>query len=84
MTEQLCEAGADIQAFNVRQDSALHVAASGGHVDVLLCLLDHRANLMARNRYGATPWDAAQESGTANARICADILYTRHCLLHDG
>lgn len=47
--EKLLELGADPNAANVRQNTALHLACQQGHLDVVRCLMRHGANMRARN-----------------------------------
>ena len=43
--------------------TALHRAAYRGHEDVVECLLNHKADVNAKNQKGLTPLDFAKNSG---------------------
>ncbi|KAF8490662.1 hypothetical protein F5888DRAFT_1098085 [Russula emetica] len=45
----------------------LHVAASGGHSDILSLLIEHGADMNGRGRYGGTPLHRASEKGRLEA-----------------
>jgi len=55
----LVAAGADVNAVNVRGQTALHGAALFGFNDVVKCLAAHHARLDAKDARGMTPIDAA-------------------------
>lgn len=47
--------------------TALHLAASEGHVDVIRYLLEHGADTAAVDRWGGTPWSDANKAGHTEA-----------------
>jgi|EP01043_Picozoa_sp_COSAG02_P026283 ankyrin repeat protein len=47
--------GLDIHDVDVQGNTALHLAAAGGHVPVALCLLANGADMHAKNYYGNPP-----------------------------
>lgn len=53
--------------INAARDSdgatALHLAAGGGHLDVIYCLVDGRANVRAKDKAGAIPLHLAASKG---------------------
>jgi truncated hemoglobin YjbI len=56
----LIAAGADVNACGgVTRATPLHMAARRGYVEIALALLDHGANLQARDRKGDTPLQRA-------------------------
>ena len=65
--EQLCleaiklelELGADVNAATGRGQTALHAAAHSGVNTILQYLVDHGANLNAKDILGQTPWNMA-------------------------
>jgi ankyrin repeat protein len=59
----LIEKGADVNAASKDEWTALLLAASGGHVDVVKMLLAHQADLKARNRLGETALEVAELRG---------------------
>lgn len=48
---------------NKQSESALHLAAEKGHLDLIRLLVEHGAELEAQNRYGATPLSDAVSNG---------------------
>jgi ankyrin repeat protein len=50
-------------------NTALHLAASGGHVSVVLCLLNHGADLLARNFFCNTCMDLGRERADLKAAL---------------
>lgn len=55
--------GADLNAKDDFDDTALHQASANGHIEVVKVLLDNRVKVMARNHEGDTPLKLAIESG---------------------
>lgn len=53
VTELLSE-GIDVNSIDLDGRTALHVAACEGHVEVVKLLLDWKANIEARDRWGST------------------------------
>ncbi|XP_052276982.1 integrin-linked protein kinase-like isoform X2 [Dreissena polymorpha] len=51
----LIQRGARINATNMGDDTALHLACSHGHRDIVGMLLHHKANINAINEHGNTP-----------------------------
>eukprot|EP00198_Chlamydomonas_reinhardtii_P006977 XP_001696313.1 predicted protein [Chlamydomonas reinhardtii] len=56
----LLERGADVNAIDLGDNTALHWAAMRGHVEVVRCLLGAGADRAAANAQGRTPLDLAQ------------------------
>jgi len=55
--------GAFVNARNSRGDTALHIAAYRGHVDIIMTLLRAKADVSIRNEKGKTPQQEALEGG---------------------
>lgn len=57
-----------INIKNADGDTALHLAAEGGHTAAIVALLKVPwINVNANNKYGATPWRRAMEEGHIKA-----------------
>ncbi|GKB21267.1 integrin-linked protein kinase 1-like protein isoform X2 [Tanacetum coccineum] len=52
--EVLDEDGVDVNSIDLDGRTALHIAASEGHVEVVKFLLSRKANIDARDRWGST------------------------------
>jgi ankyrin repeat protein len=74
-------AGADVNAQDSYGESALHAAASAGHLDIVRILaVEHEAALDVQNWEGWTPLICAVVRGhTAVAKFLAERV---RCLLH--
>jgi ammonium transporter Rh len=64
-------AGVDASSADYDYRSALHIAASEGHLEVLQELIKEGANVHAKDRFGSTPLDDAIHGGH---RVCAETL----------
>ena len=49
----------DVNAADYDKRTALHLAASEGHYEIVKILLESRASINARDRWGSTPLDDA-------------------------
>eukprot|EP00767_Chilomastix_cuspidata_P002317 gnl/Chilomastix_cuspidata/2445.p1 GENE.gnl/Chilomastix_cuspidata/2445~~gnl/Chilomastix_cuspidata/2445.p1 ORF type:complete len:1440 (+),score=199.40 gnl/Chilomastix_cuspidata/2445:45-4322(+) len=59
----LCENGVNVNKPDIfTGETALHAASSFGYVEIIDCLLDFGANLLATNNYGLTPLCVSRES----------------------
>lgn len=63
----LIDAGADVLAIDVRNETRLHIAALDGETEVVQLLLDAGANVLAGNFYGATPLHMAVKNDHEDA-----------------
>ena len=73
IVRRLVQHGANIHVMSNRnsmtnpseeqQGTALHLAASGGHMDTALLLLEHGASLSLRDPLGRTPLMRAEQAG---------------------
>ncbi|PTB35226.1 hypothetical protein M441DRAFT_205267, partial [Trichoderma asperellum CBS 433.97] len=63
----LINAGADVLAIDVRNETRLHIAALDGETEVVQLLLDAGANVLAGNFYGATPLHMAVKNDHEDA-----------------
>ena len=63
--------GVNPSATDYDYRSALHIAASDGHVEAINALLEEGANVQAKDRFGSSPLDEAVNNGH---KQCADIL----------
>lgn len=66
LVKVLIEAGSQVNRQNVHGKSALHYAASKGHVPIIYLLLEHKADKTLKFE-GKTPYDLALESGNKEA-----------------
>ena len=55
MVRFLVENGADVNARDEDDQTALHEAAHKGHIDVVRFLVENGADVNARNKYDQTP-----------------------------
>lgn len=63
----LRQPGTAIDAFDSVGNTPLHRASWGGHLQIVLCLLEHGANPLLRNRDGLTPMELAGTYHSADA-----------------
>src|SRR6202008_403948 len=59
-----------VNATGGREVTPIHAAATGGHADILLLLIDHGADLEARNLIGDTALHIASRSARLEAGKC--------------
>lgn len=70
---QLLDAGADVNMRGVNGDTALHVAAARGDMNMLMMLAEHGADFALVNGIGHTPADSAELAGMEDAAyICRE------------
>lgn len=62
IVELLIENGANVNAKDVFEDTAMHEACIGGHASVVKLLLNHGASPDVRG-FGGTPLDIAEKNG---------------------
>jgi ankyrin repeat protein len=72
---------AEIRHYVYAGDTALHIAAAGFRFEVAQLLIDHGANVTAKNRRGAEPLHYASDSNTWNP---AAQVATIECLARAG
>jgi ankyrin repeat protein len=60
----IIEAKAQAMAAKASGQSRLHIACSTGHLDIVLCLLNHGADVHARDKNGVTPLHSACQIGS--------------------
>ncbi len=76
VAEVLIEAGATVNAKCEYGTTALHMAASWGHLDMVKSLIEHGADLMAQDDEGRTPRQMAEsdmaklKQNPAHAQAC--------------
>ena len=68
----LINKGAAVNATNMGDDTALHLAAAHGHREIVNLLLKHKADLNAVNEHGNTPLHYACFCGYQN--IAEDLI----------
>ncbi len=69
----LLEAGADVNIQEVSGITPLHLAASQGNLEIIICLLEAGADVRIETNGGKTPGDWAEDNGwIAIARILND------------
>jgi hypothetical protein len=76
VAEVLIAAGATVDAKCEYGTTALHMAASWGHLDMAKCLIEHGADPAVQDGEGLTPREMA-ESGLAKMK--QDPAYARTC-----
>lgn len=59
MACRLIQAGADVNAKGLDNDTPLHDAAINGHLKLVRCLVERGADVHARNSRGKTPLEVA-------------------------
>lgn len=52
--EELLQEGVDVNSIDLDGRTALHIAACEGHLEVVRLLVQWRANIDARDRWGST------------------------------
>jgi ankyrin repeat protein len=52
--EELLKEGVDVNSIDLDGRTAMHIAACEGHLEVVKLLLQWRANVNARDRWGST------------------------------
>ncbi|MGH8216973.1 MAG: ankyrin repeat domain-containing protein [Steroidobacteraceae bacterium] len=70
----LVAAGANVNAKDMRGDTALHGAAAWGSDDIVRCLAQHHADLLAKDARGKTPYDSAMGRGIRLGRGTPDVF----------
>ncbi|KAN0107098.1 Ankyrin repeat-containing domain protein [Russula decolorans] len=60
VAQLLLDRGADINARDNNDWTALHTAAVDGYIEVIRVLLEHGANVGAENKQGETPFTLAK------------------------
>lgn len=84
----LYSSGAFVNATNNRGDTALHIAAYRGHVDIIMTLLRAKADVNLRNEKGKTPQQEALEGGHQHiaeniVNFSKGIFYKTSALCHN-
>jgi ankyrin repeat protein len=78
LVELLCDAGFDVEAADLRDDTALHIAASEGAHEIVRILVRKNANVNRRNKVGRTPLHMAANPTPAwsngDDKACAQSL----------
>ncbi|GJP49051.1 hypothetical protein CLOM_g8318 [Closterium sp. NIES-68] len=64
LLQRLLSHGVHPNATDYDQRSPLHIAAIKGHLHVARLLVDHHADVAARDRWGSTPLDEARRCGS--------------------
>lgn len=70
----LLESGANVNARNQVNDTALMFAVKSGNVNVVRCLLDNGADIYAQDNFGRTVMDFVGRLGYSKARAIWDLL----------
>eukprot|EP01138_Halocafeteria_seosinensis_P013823 gb/GECG01014115.1/.p1 GENE.gb/GECG01014115.1/~~gb/GECG01014115.1/.p1 ORF type:complete len:1394 (+),score=186.92 gb/GECG01014115.1/:1-4182(+) len=60
------EDGADVNQCDYDKRTALHIAACDGNAEIARILLEEGANILARDRWGSTPYDEAARQGSTD------------------
>jgi ankyrin repeat protein len=66
--EFLLECGADVDAQDIFLDTATHHAVNANNLEMVKLLVEKRANLSLKDRFGATPLQAANKSGNSGIK----------------
>lgn len=51
-----------------RLQTVLHIAVENGSIEIVQLLIDHSANIFAKDEYGNTPLDIAEQCGYVHIR----------------
>jgi ankyrin repeat protein len=68
------EKGVDASARNFKNQTPLHVASEAGYLDGVRLLLQHNADIHARDDKGRTPFQAASKSAIVSFKERQDIM----------
>ena len=70
----LIEAGADLNALDLGDNTALHWAAMRGHVEIVNLLLQSGADKTVKNKQDALPIDRCQPVWSNSWKYCRELL----------
>mmetsp|Transcript_8871 Transcript_8871/g.12308 ORF Transcript_8871/g.12308 Transcript_8871/m.12308 type:complete len:583 (+) Transcript_8871:693-2441(+) len=71
LLKRLCRAGADVDSADYDKRCALHLAAAGGNIKICKVLVEAKANVDIRDRWGECPIESALQ---ANHKNVVDFL----------
>ena len=81
---QLLEDGAQASQCDYDKRTPLHVAACGGHVAICKLLIDAGADILAVDRWGATPYTEASRINSAGLMSVFEDEVVRQNLVKEG
>ncbi len=70
----LVEQGADVNALDMGESTALHWAAMRGHVEIVKYLLEAGSDKQVRNKQEKLPIDLCQACWSNSYKYCREIL----------
>merc|ERR1711959_131805 len=74
MVKFLIEQGADVNALDMGESTALHWSAMRGHVEIVKYLLEAGSDKQVRNKQEKLPIDLCQACWSTSYKYCREIL----------
>jgi ankyrin repeat protein len=77
--EELLRSGVDVDSIDLDGRTALHIAACEGQGEVVRLLLDWKANINARDRWGSTVRGPIYLPLLNSSSLCLHLFHERDC-----